>query len=190
MKTEDLQSKGLTEEQIKYVMAENGKDIANEQKKTEAAAAERDNLKQQLDTANELVKSFDGMKPEEIKSRMSDYENQIKTMKEDFAKQIETRDFAQALEKELEGYKFTSALAKRAVMDEIKASGLKLSDGKILGLADKVKEIREKNQDAFAAEEGTQKPSFTNPAKKPASNENADVNSIRKAMGLKPIEEK
>lgn len=33
MKTEDLQAQGLTEEQIRYVMAENGKDVQREKDK-------------------------------------------------------------------------------------------------------------------------------------------------------------
>ena len=51
MKTEKLKELGLTEEQISGVMKENGKDIASEQKKLQAAELERDNYKDQLETA-------------------------------------------------------------------------------------------------------------------------------------------
>ncbi len=43
MKTEDLKSQGLTDEQIAFVMAENGKDVKREKDKT-------DSYKTQLNT--------------------------------------------------------------------------------------------------------------------------------------------
>lgn len=43
MKTEDLQAQGLSEEQIKFVMAENGKDINREKNRA-------DGYKTQLDS--------------------------------------------------------------------------------------------------------------------------------------------
>lgn len=48
MKTEDLQAQGLSEEQIKFVMAENGKDINREKNRA-------DGYKTQLDEANKLA---------------------------------------------------------------------------------------------------------------------------------------
>lgn len=45
MKTEDLKAKGLTDEQIAYVFAENGKDIKREQDKVTSITEERDKLK-------------------------------------------------------------------------------------------------------------------------------------------------
>ena len=54
MKTEDLQAKGLTQEQIDYVMAEYGKDI-------NGIKQERDTYKTQLSTAQATLKSFEGV---------------------------------------------------------------------------------------------------------------------------------
>ena len=50
MKTEDLKSHGLTDEQIVYVMAENGKDVKREKDKA-------DSYKIQLDTAKESLRN-------------------------------------------------------------------------------------------------------------------------------------
>ena len=52
MKTEELKAKGLTDEQIAYVMAENGKDVKREKDKA-------DTYKTQLETAKESLKAFD-----------------------------------------------------------------------------------------------------------------------------------
>ena len=51
MKTEDLQAKGLNQEQIDFVMSEYGKDV-------NAIKAERDGYKTQLDTAQTSLKGW------------------------------------------------------------------------------------------------------------------------------------
>ena len=51
MKTEDLKEKGLTEEQIAFVMAENGKDLKNLQKENENLTSDRDNWKEKAEAA-------------------------------------------------------------------------------------------------------------------------------------------
>lgn len=45
MKTEELKAQGLTQEQINFVMAENGKDIDKIQKKLDDMVVERDKEK-------------------------------------------------------------------------------------------------------------------------------------------------
>lgn len=42
MKTEELKAQGLTEEQISFVMAENGKDLKKLQKENDNLSADRD----------------------------------------------------------------------------------------------------------------------------------------------------
>ena len=44
MKTEELKEKGLTEDQIAFVMAENGKDLKKVQKENENLASDRDKM--------------------------------------------------------------------------------------------------------------------------------------------------
>ena len=57
MKTEDLKAQGLTDEQINFVMSENGKDIKREKDRA-------DNYKSQLDTATQTLKGFEGVNVE------------------------------------------------------------------------------------------------------------------------------
>ena len=66
------------------------------------------------------------------------------------------RDFADALKTELEGVKFTSEAAKKSVMADIKEAGLKLKDGKILGLNDLISQMKEKDASAFVDEKQEQ----------------------------------
>ena len=64
--------------------------------------------------------------------------------------------FSDALKTELESVKFSSDAAKRAVMAEVKESGLKLKDGKILGLSDLIGQIKERDASAFIDEKQEQ----------------------------------
>ena len=68
MKTEDLKAKGFTDEQIAFVMAENGKDVKREKDKA-------DTYKSQLDTAKESLKAFDGVDVAELKNKITTLTN-------------------------------------------------------------------------------------------------------------------
>lgn len=153
MKTEELQAKGLTQEQIDFVMAENGKDLKKLQKENENLVTERDGLKQRAETAEETLKSFEGIDPEKIQSELDGYKKKAEEAEENAKKQIYDRDFNDALKAELEGIQFTSAAAKRDVEAQIKAAELKLKDGKILGLSDLLNQIKEADASAFVDQE-------------------------------------
>ena len=74
MKTEDLKAQGLTDEQIKFIMAENGKDINAEKAKI---TAETDKLTKATETIAQLqdtVKKFDGVDVEKLKKDLADAE--------------------------------------------------------------------------------------------------------------------
>ena len=150
MKTEELQALGLTEDQIKKVFELSGKDVNAEKKKTQAAEADRDQWKTRAETAEETLKGFDGVDVEGLNKQIEDWKNKAAEAEKDFQKQIEERDFADALKEEMEAFKFTSEAAKKAIMAEVKEAGLKLKDGKILGLSDLIGQIKEKDASAFA----------------------------------------
>ena len=150
MKTEELQALGLTEDQIKKVFELSGKDVNAEKKKTQAAEADRDQWKTRAETAEETLKGFDGVDVEGLNKQIEDWKNKAAEAEKEFQKQIEERDFADALKEEMEAFKFTSEAAKKAIMAEVKEAGLKLKDGKILGLSDLIGQIKEKDASAFA----------------------------------------
>lgn len=152
MKTEDLQALGLNEDQIKKVFELNGKDVKAEQKKTENAEKERDSWKERAETAEKTLKDFDGVDVEGLNKQIADWKEKAEKAEKDFQQQIYDRDFDDALKTEMEAYKFTSEAAKRAIMAEVKDAGLKLKDGKILGLTDLLTQIKEKDASAFAPE--------------------------------------
>ena len=70
MKTEDLQAKGLNQEQIDFVMSEYGKDV-------NAIKAERDGYKTQLDTAQTSLKAVEGIDAAGLQTKVSDLTKQL-----------------------------------------------------------------------------------------------------------------
>lgn len=152
MKTEDLKNVGLTDEQISFVMAENGKDVNKAKKDFDTISADRDNWKNQAETAQNTLTKFDGIDPEKIDSEIADWKKKAKDAEEMYTAKIREREFEDALKAELDKVKFSSEAAKRSVMTDIKAAGLKLIDGKILGLKDLLEQMKEKDASAFVDE--------------------------------------
>ena len=86
MKTEDLQAKGLSQDQIDYVMAEYGKDI-------NGIKQERDNYKTQLSTAQTTLKSFEGVNVSELQGKIATLTADMATKEAEYQKQLADRDF-------------------------------------------------------------------------------------------------
>lgn len=149
MKTEELKAQGLTEEQISFVMAENGKDLKKLQKENDNLSADRDTWKEKAEAAETTLKGFEGVDLEMMQKELSDWKQKATEAEKSAQAQLYERDFADALKTEFEGIKFSSEAAKRAIMAEVKEAGLKLKDGKILGLNDLIGQMKEKDASAF-----------------------------------------
>mgnify|MGYP000682053282 FL=1 len=149
MKTEELKAQGLTEEQISFVMAENGKDLKKLQKENDNLSADRDTWKEKAEAAETTLKGFEGVDLETMQKELSDWKQKAADAEKNAQEQLYERDFADALKAEFEGIKFSSEAAKRAIMAEVKEAGLKLKDGKILGLNDLLSQMKEKDASAF-----------------------------------------
>lgn len=137
-------------------VAKNYRTIADYNKqtaKTTKAEQERDGYKEQLDTANETLKGFEGVDLTTIQSDLAAWKKKAEDAEKDFAAKIYARDFDDALKAEMESVKFSSEAAKRAVMAEIRDAKLNLKDGKILGLNDLIEQIKSKDASAFVDEE-------------------------------------
>lgn len=150
MKKEDLLAQGLTEEQVSYVMAENGKDIEKVKTKLTAAETARDEYKEQLEAANTTIQSYKDMDIEGIKQLASDWEKKYNDDLKAMQDKLEGQAYDFALKEYVSGYQFTSDLVKEAVIAQLKAQGFKLNDGKFLGADDFMKQLKEANPSAFA----------------------------------------
>lgn len=180
MKTEQLKELGLTDDQIKAVMAENGKDVTAEKGKYETLKTDYEAAKEQLTTAN---KTIDGFKDyEQVKGQVAEYKTKFE--------QSETKADQIRADYEFNG-KLSDAAKKhgaknvKAVIPFLKVDDLKTS----------------KNQEAeieaaFAALKAAEDTSFifgtTEPINNPVLGTNGgkvltgDDGALRKAMGLEP----
>ncbi|MDR1101023.1 MAG: phage scaffolding protein [Clostridiales bacterium] len=145
MTREFLKGLDLEDEVIDKIMGEHGKAVT---KSTEQLNA----VKGQLKTAEDTLKKFEGIDPEKIKGEIETYKTNASNAKTDAEAKIAELEFSAALKDALNDTKFTSKHAKEGVMAQIKAKGLKLENGAIIGLEDTLKSIRETHADSFVVE--------------------------------------
>ena len=113
MKREDVKNKipGITEEQLNWIMAENGNDINREKSAAEQFKTQLANANAQLKTAQEGLAAFDGKKtPEEYEAELAKLQSDMKAQAEGFA-------FDNALDTAILGKKGRSVKAVRALLD-------------------------------------------------------------------------
>lgn len=157
MKTEFLKSLNLSQEVIDKIMAENGKDIAVEQKKAEKVIQERDSyklkaesLETQVNDANTEIQKFKDMDIDGIKKAADDWKETAEKAKADADKQISQMKFDYALSAALTGAKAKNAKAVKALLD---MDGLKFNDVKIVGLDEQLAQIKADNDYLFESDE-------------------------------------
>lgn len=140
-------------ENLTKKVAENYITKAEHEKKLGKVEADRDTWKEKAETAETTLKGFEGVDLDTMQKELSDWKKKAEDAEKDAQAKLYERDFADALKTELEGIKFSSEAAKRAIMAEVKDAGLKLKDGKILGLNDLITQMKEKDASAFVDDE-------------------------------------
>lgn len=161
MKTEELKAQGLTDEQISFVMAENGKDIGKVQKKLEDMTADRDNEKNRADSAEETLKKFEGVDVEAIKTELADWQKKAKDAEADYNKKIADRDFNDLLKESITS---ANGLNHKAITALLDVDTLKASKNQKEDIASAIKSLTEAEDSKmlFKAEEsGKTTPHFT-----------------------------
>ena len=165
---------------IEAAVKENYRTVSDYEKQTrkvETLTQERDNYKEQYDTAKATLDGFEGKDFDAITKERDEWKTKAETAEKewqkkladsenDYAAKIEERDFNDALVKALSGEKFTSEFAKTGIISMTKEKGLKREGEKILGLDDYMNELRESQKDAFAPTDAPNVPTFTTPTNK------------------------
>lgn len=142
MKREDVKKQipGITEEQLNWIMQENGSDINREKSAAAALQTQLDNANAQLKTAQDGLKAFDGKKkPEE-------YEAELTKLKADMKAQADGFAFDNALDAAIMGKKGRSVKAVRALLD---VDALKGSTDRSTDIAKALDEAAKANPWAF-----------------------------------------
>lgn len=138
---------------VKKALSEHYKNAGEYSKVVSKLETERDTWKEKAETAEATLKGFEGVDLETIQRELTDWKEKAKKAEKNAQAQLYERDFSDALKTEFEGIKFSSEAAKRAIMAEVKEAGLKLKDGKILGLNDLITQMKEKDASAFVDDE-------------------------------------
>lgn len=137
---------------VKKALSEHYKNIAEHNKAISKLESDRDAWKEKAETAEETLKGFEGIDPTQVQAQLAEYKKKAEDAEKDRDAKLYERDFADALKTALDGVKFSSEAARKAVMADIKEAGLKLKDGKILGLNDLISQMKEKDASAFVDE--------------------------------------
>lgn len=125
MKREDVQKQipGITKEQLDWLMAENGADIKAEKQKSQTLQSDLDSTKQQLQTAQDGLKAFEGVD-------VKDLQGQIAKLKSDMAAQADAFAFDSALDGAIRDARGRDVKAIRGMLDidALKASKDRTAD--------------------------------------------------------------
>lgn len=156
----------LTDEQsadLNAKVAENYKTVAEFNKRVARLEAERDGFKEQMETAQNTLKGFEGVDVEQMNKQLDEYKHKAEEAEAAYNKRLHERDFDDALKTALSQYKFSSAAAESAVIAEVKGKGLAMVDGKIVGLTEVMDGIRSRDAGAFANDAAKPAAQFTAP---------------------------
>ena len=171
---------------VKKALSEHYKNAKEVAKTLSKVEGERDNWKERAETAEETLKGFDGIDPTQIQTELDGWKKKAEDAEKEYNAKIYDRDFSDALKAALEDVKFSSEAAKKSVMADIKEAGLKLKDGKILGLNDLIEQMKQSDASAFV-DEGQQQAQqnqarFTKPARQqqtPGSMTRKEIEAIK-----------
>lgn len=173
---------------VKKALSEHYKNAGEVTKTLTKVESERDAWKERAENAENTLKSFEGIDPESIKGELATWKQKAADAEKEYNNKIYERDFADALKTALEDVEFSSASAKKAVMADIKEAGLKLKDGKILGLNDLLEQMKKDDASAFVDEgqkqAGQNQARFTTSISKnnpPGKMTKADIMNIKDA---------
>lgn len=155
MKTEELTSIGLTEEQATKVLAMNGKDIEKLKRTNADLTAERDGFKNRLGEAEKTLEGFNGLKPEEVESQINTYKQRAEKAEREYGDKLTRRDQQDWLTARYDEYGVNSPYARKQLTSEImsKDDGLPWKDGAFLGFDDYMKAAKEKDKGLYLSEE-------------------------------------
>ena len=188
MKTETLKNLGLTDEQIKSVMEENGKDITREQNAKATVEKELEDTKALLDDANKQIDSFKGMDIESIKKSAEDYkakyEEADRKSKEDIAALKKSHAIDLAL------LNTHHAKNVKSVRANLNLENIKLDGDKLIGFDDQVESLKKSDSYLFDIEEKIDDGNDGNDGKKkdtvpPNPDKETKADQMLKAMGLR-----
>ncbi len=181
MKTEFLKELGLDEEVIKKIMAENGKDVEAEKKKTTKAEEDRDNYKGQLETAQTALKEFDGIDVKDMQNKIATLNTDLANKEKEYQGKLAERDFDDSLKSAIASAGGKNVKAIKALLD---TEALKSSKNREADIKAAIEACQKDNDYLFGANEPINNP--VGPTGGGTGGIDATESAIRAAMGLPP----
>lgn len=129
-------------------------------------------VQSQLKAANDTIKGYKDMKPEDLQQAVADWEAKYNTDTQNLKSQLSAQARSHAEDMLLSGYKFTSKAARNGIAAELHSKDFKLDEhGELVGGADWLKGLtsQEDYKGAFvieaatSSEGGKPKPRFSAP---------------------------
>ena len=182
MKRKFLEELGLEKEVIDKIMAENGADIEAEKAKTLEATTKLEDANTQLSEANNTIKDLkkNNADNEALQTKITDYENTIRTQKAEYEAKIRNLTLNGAIEKAL-----SEAKAKHVDLLATKIDREKLilsEDGKISGLDEQLTGLKETYKDLFEEEKAQDAPPTFAKGTDGGKGEDIQINSLGSAI--------
>ena len=151
----------LPKSAIDAIMAENGRDIEAKNNQITTLTTERDGLKEQLTTANDIIKSYKDMDIEGVKAKADEWESKYNTDTQTLKDQLAAAEYGFAVKEATAALKFSSESARKAFVADLTAKKLPVQEGKLLGLEDFTKTYQETDPNAFLPENDDKTPIAT-----------------------------
>ncbi len=119
MKREEVKAKipGISEEQLQWLMDENGADVNREIKRANDLQQELDSSKKLLKTAQDGLKAFDGVDVADLKGQITTLQAKLTEQADAHKRELAERDFAAKLDTAILAKHGRSGKAIRAMLD-------------------------------------------------------------------------
>ena len=183
MKREFLTDLGLEKDVIDKIMDQNGKDIESykeQVKEFEQTKLDRDNYKEQLETAQEALKGFEGVDVEELNNKITTLNDELKNKETDYQAKLADMEFSRTIEKTIGGMKPRNS---KAVMGLLNLDELKASKNQEADIKTALEAIKTENEFLFGSDEPIKNPvGGTNTPPTP----DGEAAAMRAAAGLPP----
>lgn len=173
MKTEDLKAQGLTDEQIAFVMAENGKDINREKVKA-------DGYKSQLETAQTALKEFEGVDVKELQGKIQALTSDLESKQTEYEAKIADMEFNSVLSSAISK---SGAKNSKAVMALLDIDNLKASKNQADDISKALEQVKSENDYMFTSDEPIKNP-VHDTGNSTITGSGSDI--MRSVMGLPP----
>lgn len=184
MKTEFLKELGLTDEQIKSIMGENGRDIEREKAKYEQFQQKAETLTEQLKVANEQIDKFKDIDVDTLKDEIETYKSDYEKSKVESENKIKELSYKHLADRKVNNIKFSSESAKKSFLNEVLSKNLPVENDNLLGFDDFVKTFKETDPGAFVDDTKPKVPTMSPMGGAGIKTITASEVALRSAMGL------